>query len=144
MKTTNTQTTAKVENDKTALAKLNALYAKYSRAHDLLMKEYDAAFRDMDDAFWGKKKAVKLASAKFNLLRRSLPETKFDMDAGEYFYAQENGQEVFAVKVSRTESCTMRVIAKNAEAAKKAALAIVKADEKLLERGELVSEDVSR
>ena len=141
-KTTQNGTTRKEAEE--ALAKLNALYAKYARAHDRLMAEYDRAFAEMDDTFWGKKKSVKLASDKFNLLRRTLPATKFDITSGEYFYAKENWQEVFAVKVSRTESCTLHVAAKDAEAAKKTALALVKADERLLERGELVAEDVSR
>ncbi len=126
------------------LARLNELYAKYSRAHDLLMAEYNKAFADLDDTFYGKKRAVKLSSAKFELLRKALPKTKFDMTSGKYFYAEENGKEVFAIKVSRELSCTVYVTAKNADEAVKMATAVVEADAKLLEDKGLRAEDVSQ
>lgn len=116
------------------LARLNELYAKYSRAHDLLMAEYN----------YGKKRAVKLSSAKFELLRKALPKTKFNMTSGKYFYAEENGKEVFAIKVSRELSCTVYVTAKDAEEAVKTATAVVEADKELLEDKGLRAEDVSR
>ena len=144
MKTKTNKSIAMSGNREADLARLNELYAKYCRAHDRLMAEYDKAFADMDDRFCGKRKATNLASAQFNLLRKRLPRTKFDMISGKYFYAEENGKEVFAVKVSREQSCIVYVTAKNAGEAIKTATAIVKADMKLLEDKGLHAEDVSR
>lgn len=140
---TKTQTTAKAASVAN-LARLNKLYSKFCRAHDNLMKEYGAACAEMNEKLCGKMRSARFASNQFNLLRKALPRTKFDMTSGKYFYAEENGQEVFAIKVSRELSCTVYVTAKDAEEAVKTATAVVEADAKLLEDKGLRAEDVSR
>lgn len=108
------------------LAELNRRFRKYERAANRLKAEYAKAFADMDDQFVGIKKAAKVAYANFNLFRRSMPETKFDMATGEYFLAEEDGLEVFAVRVRESRSCVLRVTAKNAEEAKEVATQVAK------------------
>ena len=71
-----------------ALDRLNELYEKYNRAYSLLMAE-------IDDQFSRKRRTADLASAKFELYRKTLPRTKFDMTSGKYFYAYQDGKEVF-------------------------------------------------
>lgn len=126
------------------LARLNELYAKYRRADDLLKKEYVKKYAQIEADFCGKQRAVQLSLSKYKLLRKALPRTKLDISTGNFFYAEENGQEVFAIKVSREHSCTVYVTAKNAEEAVKTATAIVEADTELLEDKGLRAEDVSQ
>ena len=128
-KTTRTATdkTSKREVDamtrRNDLAKLNELFAKSRKAQDTLIAEYRKALTDMDDAFFGKKRSARLAEAQFNLWKKHMPPVKFNLATGEYFYAEdERGQEVFAIKVSKMESCVYVVAAKDLEDAKAKAL----------------------
>ena len=143
-KNTKSATTAKGGNRAAKLAELNRRFHKFEAASERLRAAYNAAFADMDDKFMGIKKSASLASAQFNLLRKAMEPVKFDMSSGEYFYATESGKEVFAVKVSRVQSCTLRVAAKDFEAARKTALALVSDDARVLEDKGLAVEDVSR
>lgn len=128
-KTTKTATekTAKGKTEAMArrndLARLNELYAKSRKAQDTLIAEYRKAWADMDDRFFGKKRSARLAEAQFNLWKKRMPPVKFNMATGEFFYAEdERGQEVFAIKVSKTESCVYVVAAKDLEDAKEKAM----------------------
>ena len=132
-----------IEANEAGLKKLNELYAKYCKAHDTLVAEYNKALAEMNDVLLGKRKAARLASAQFNLMRKRLPPTKFDMTSGSYFFAEEDGIEVFAVKLSRSESCTIHVAAKDEEAARSKAIDVIKADESLLKDMGLSAEIVS-
>ena len=130
-KTTKTATaeTSKREIDATTrrndLARLNELYAKSRKAQDTLIAEYRKALTDMDDAFFGKKRSARLAEAQFHLWKMRMPPVKFNMATGAYFYAEdERGQEVFAIKVSKTESCVYVISAKDLEDAKSKAMAM--------------------
>lgn len=147
MRTKNNTKSAPVESRlsrEEKIAELNRRFRKFEAASERLREAYDAAFADMDDKLVGIKKCASIASAQFNLMRKAMDPVKYDMTAGEYFYATEGGKEVFAVKVSKEQSCTLRVSARNGEEARKTALALVEADHKLLEDKGLVAEDVSR
>lgn len=120
-KTAGTKTDAESRNGD--LAMLNKLYGKFRRASDNLQAEYRKAWAEIDDRFCGKKRAARLAEAQFNLWKKRMPPVKFNMATGEYFYANdERGKEVFAIKVSKTESCVYVVAAKDLEDAKAKAM----------------------
>lgn len=143
-KNTRSATTAKCSSREAKLAELNRRFHKYERAAQKLREAYNEAFADMDDRFVGIKKCVSVADAMYKLQRKAMEPVKFDMSSGEFFYATEGGKEVFAVKVSRVQSCTFHIAAKDYKEASKIAIERVADYGKHLEDKGLVAEDVSR
>ena len=134
-KTTKTPLTAKLD-------RLNRLYRDYSRATERVAR---AAQTDVDDPTFAKLTAeAKRLSREFDALRSEMPEVKFDMVEGAYFYAAApDGLENYAVQVTRTDAWTVRLAARTAgEAEDKAKMLIAEQERVPLAR--LEAEDVSR
>lgn len=94
------------------LATLNRLFGKVQASHKRLTKEYDKAYRDIDNELLGMKRSAEEWSKKFNDFRDRMPKTKFDCATGQYFYADSgDGKEVFAIRVTRSETVDFRVSA---------------------------------
>lgn len=125
------------------LARLNKSFLSYKAVSDRLLEGVKKDRQTASDRLSAEIKAVKAQGAKFERLRSKLPPVKFDMVNGRYFYSKdEKGGEVFAVKLSRIDSCVVYVSAKN----KAAALRKAEADASnllLMKRGETLVEDVS-
>ena len=109
----------------TNINKLNRLYRLVATASERLVaasrgrkpqKDFDAAKNHVDKV-----------SREFDALRAELPPTKFDMGSGKYFFAEEDGKEVFAIRVRRTDTFDVRVAAgSSGEAMDKAMMQIAR------------------
>lgn len=137
-----TNTTTK--NCQSELNQLNRLYSKFIKAQESLFEAYSKAYAEVDDMLLAKRKCARLASAKFELLRKRLPKTKFDIATGKYFLAEQDGKEVFHIKITRSEEAFLEVTA----SCEKEALAIAakKSAEKKVVFGEAATkvENISR
>lgn len=141
----NKNDTKQEQSDAARLAELNRRFKKYESAAEKLSAEYAKAFAEMDDRFCGIRKAAEVARANFNLLRQALPKTKFNLATGEYFYANEDGKEVFAVRVRKTFSHVFTVCAKSSAEAEAIAEKMAKANPQALQGSVVLeAEDVSR
>ena len=99
------------------LETLNGLLGKYKKAHDRLCAAYKKEQAEMDERLLSLRKCADLASAKFELFRKKMPRTKFDMSTGRYFYAEKDGKEIFKIKVVRSTSTVMTMVSDSEEEA---------------------------
>lgn len=127
-----------------ALNRLNTLFADYRAAHNRYLEKFKSGMKQATAKAETAGQTAEKAGRKFDEFRATLPRTKFDMVADEYFYAEDDGQEVFAVKVSKTKSCVLRLPARNAEAARAMALEAVAYDPSVLTKSDVSAEIVSR
>lgn len=126
------------------LATLDELYKKYVDAHTKATDAMLGAIADAEAATAGLRKAAKGAGAKFDLFRKRMAKTKFDYVNGEYFYAEDDGKEVYRVKVVRTYETVVEVSAKDAQSAiEEAKDKVINQEAQLKDKG-LTAEDVSR
>ena len=137
----------KTTNDNAAkLAKLNRIYKNLSRYSDKFAAEYQKVKADKKRSpknFDRLDAKCKELSAEFEKLRSELPPVKFDMGLGEYFYAEVQGEEMFAIKVRPTNAYYVRLPARNlSEAVDKAKLMI--AEQEKIPLSFLEAEDYSR
>ena len=99
------------------LETLNTLLAKYRKAHAKLCAAYSKEQAEMDERLLSLRKCANLASAKFELFRKKMPKTKFDMSTGKYYYSEMDGKEIFKIKVVRSTSTVMSMVASTEEEA---------------------------
>ncbi len=104
------------------LARLNRLHAEYEAATKALAEIY-AKSPARDKAVEEAEAKVDGISAAFDTLRARMDAVLFDTRKGEYFYPRNaEGQRVWRIHVTRTESGTVAVIAPTEEKARAAAI----------------------